>query len=82
MDDYANFRAPTVQAVMALFNNVAKAVITTCLGGRLGTTQDRALRVEHWIQVVKVCQGSLGAPLWSHFSVLRMEDSSLSLHAP
>lgn len=48
--------APTVQAMVTQFNNVAVSVITTCLGDLTSTPQDRAKRVEFWIQVAKECK--------------------------
>ncbi|XP_022373276.1 ral guanine nucleotide dissociation stimulator-like isoform X1 [Enhydra lutris kenyoni] len=47
--------APTVRATIAQFNAVASCIITTCLGNPSMTARDRAVVVDHWIRVAKVC---------------------------
>ena len=49
--------APTVRATIAQFNAVASCIVTTCLGNPSMTARDRAVVVDHWIRVAKVCYG-------------------------
>ncbi|KAG8525130.1 Ral guanine nucleotide dissociation stimulator [Galemys pyrenaicus] len=48
--------APTVCAHLNQFKSVVTCVISTCLGNRRMTAQDRATVLEHWLKVALECQ--------------------------
>lgn len=58
-NENGEYRASTVQNVVAQFEKLFKTVVTTCVGDLSSTVQDRALIFEHWILVAKVCLGPL-----------------------